>query len=131
MITTGQVRDLIKTITPSFDRYYVGKLDNKFEKSICVYAIKNTAGRVIAIGGDETTISKESCFTILIHWDKNYSTTEENSQLLYNNLSKLKGAKIGSHTLNYIEMITDSPIDVHTDENGVYERVIDLKIHYN
>jgi hypothetical protein len=131
MITTGNVRDLIKTITPTFNKYYVGKLDNKHDKGVCVYAIKNTSGRIIAVGGDEATVSKEACYTILIHWEKNYSTTEEAAQLLYDNLSKLREAQIGPHTLNYIEMLTDVPIDVHTDDSGVYERVIDIKIHYN
>ena len=40
MLTLEAVKDWLKTIQPSFERYYVGKLDGKKDNSLGVYDLK-------------------------------------------------------------------------------------------
>jgi hypothetical protein len=131
MITCKLIREWIKTKEPKFDKYYVGKLDNKYQKAICIYSLQSQKGRSIAIGGKETTKTKMNKFTVLIHYDKNYVNTEDYSQLLYNTLSDASNEAIEDYIIDFIEMNSDTPIDLHTDENGVYERSIDFTVYYH
>lgn len=41
------------------------------------------------------------------------------------------GTIIGNHRVLYIRMEVQEPIDVGTDDNGVYERVIWIRIYYD
>lgn len=130
-MNSADVREFLKTIKPTFSKYYAGKLDNKYEKSVCVYSLKSQNNRNIAIGGKENTKTKINSFSILIHWNKNYTETETISKLLYENIAESKFIDINGNKINYIEMISNEPIDLNTDDNGVYERLIDIRIYYN
>ena len=37
---------------------------------------------------------------------------------------------IGKHRINVIELLQNEPIDVGTDDNGIYERVIEMNLYY-
>ena len=125
------VREWIKTKDPKFDKYYSGKLDAKYQKAICIYSLQSQTGRNVAIGGNETTKTKKNKYSILIHYDKNYVNTENVSQLLYDTLSNVKHEEIGDFVIDFIELNTDEPVDVHTDDDGIYERVIDFTVYYH
>lgn len=130
-MNSADLRDVLKTVTPKFSKYYAGKLDNKYEKSVCVYSLKSQNNRNVAIGGAEATKTKIKNFSILIHWNTNYTETETVSELLYENIANTKHQSVGDYIINYIEMISNEPIDLNTDDNGVYERLIDIRIYYN
>lgn len=53
MITLANIRDFIKGFDFA-DNYYIGKLDNKKDKSIGVYSLKRSEPPVTAIGGQST-----------------------------------------------------------------------------
>ena len=125
------VREWIKTKSPKFDKYYSGKLDNKYQKAICIYSLQSQNNRNIAIGGEETTKTKKNKYSVLIHYDKNYINTEYYSQLLYNTLANARSEEIDEFIIDFIEMNTDSAIDLHTDADGVYERSIDFTVYYH
>ena len=57
--------------------------------------------------------------------------TENVSQLLYDTLSNVKHEEIGDFVIDFIELNTDEPVDVHTDDDGIYERVIDFTVYYH
>ena len=130
-MNSADVREFLKTIGPAFNKYYAGKLDNKYEQSVCVYSLKSQNGRNIAIGGADTTKTKIANFSILIHYNTNYTETENVSKLLYENIADTKQQLVGHYFINYIEMLSDCAIDLQTDDKGVYERLIDIKIYYN
>lgn len=127
MITTKDVREFIKTISGA-EHYYIGKLDNKLDKSIGIYNLKGSGSQPQAIGGESTYAF--TGISILIHWNRNADETEKAALSLYEQLRTVKDVIINGHIVYMIQLLVPEPIDVGTDEKGVYERVIELKIYY-
>lgn len=129
-MNAGYVRDLLKLNNNlEINRYFCGKIDNKYEKSICVYDLKDASKRNIAISGEEMTTGIKK-FSILIRWNKNYLETSEASENIYNYLTTLNHLSYNNIDINYVELLDDTPIDLHCGDDGIYERLIDLKIYY-
>ncbi len=127
MITTADVRDFIKGMNLA-EHYYIGKLDNKPDKSFGFYTLKRGEPPVRAVG---TTPTYDVIgISVLIHWNDNAKETELAARQLYQQLYQIKNIEISSHTVYLIELSVPEPVDVGTDEKGVYERVIELKIYY-
>lgn len=129
MLQLADIRDYIETLDIA-ENYYVGKLDNKKEKSIGVYQLK-TSGENVAMGGIDNTKTLTKTVSILIHWNKNAKETEFISNRLYIELLKIKEFYINSYKINYIELLVPESIDVGTDDNNVYERVIQATFYYS
>lgn len=129
MITLANVRDFIKQFGIG-ENFYIGKLDNKKEKSIGIYPLKRSGPPVMAIGGLENSSYDIKSISMLIHWNKNADETEKASIDLFCQLQNNKFNEIGNTELYYIKINVPEPIDVGTDDNGVYERVIEFDIYY-
>lgn len=129
MITLAEVRDWIKTFNAA-NNYYIGKLDNKQENSIGIYQRKTIDGPRIAIGGRTLASYEVKSISILIHWNKNANETEKRAQYLYNRLFKAESVVIGETPIKMIALLQNEPVDVGTDDNNVYERVIELDLYY-
>jgi hypothetical protein len=127
LITLANIRDIIKTFNFA-DNYYIGKLDNKKDKSIGVYSLKRNDGPVTAIGGDSTY--DIIGVSLLIHWNNNADDTEVTARQLYEKLRTVKDIKINDKQIYMIQLLVPEPVDVGTDEKGIYERVIEMKIYY-
>lgn len=127
MITTADVRDFIKGFGLA-EHYYIGKLDNKQDKSFGFYSLKRSEPPLRAVGGEPTY--DIIGVSILIHWNDNAKETEQAARELFRLLYSVKDIEINSHIVYMIELLTPEPVDVGTDEKGVYERVIELKIYY-
>ena len=127
MITTANIRDYVGSLEIA-DHHYIGKLDNKLDKSIGVYTLQSSGAPVTAIGTPSTyeTIG----ITLLIHWTNNAADTETAARQLYEHLRTVRDLIINNHTVYMIDLLVPEPIDVGSDEKGVYERVINLKIYY-
>ena len=130
MVELSQVRDYIKTANIA-ENYYIGKLDSKKEKSIGVYQLKKYNDYKRAVGSEENDRFKQKGISVLIHWNKNAAETERASYELYNFLKSTQPkTKIGDYEISYIQMLQNEPVDVSTDDAGIYERVIECIIHY-
>lgn len=127
MITLANIRDWLKTIITA-KHYYIGKLDNKQDKSIGVYALKRAGSPVTALGNNSTYDVKS--ISVLIHWTKNADETEQAALQLFNSLRNLKNLTINNTPVYYLKLNVAEPIDVGTDDKGVYERVIEFEIYY-
>ena len=127
MLTTADIRDWLKTFD-SFEHYYIGKLDGKPDKVLGVYTLKQSGDPVRAIGQPSTY--DIIGITLLIHWNKNAAETELAARTLYSSLYSAENVSINSHAVFMIELLEPEPVDVGTDDKGVYERVINLKIYY-
>ena len=123
------IKDWIKTLGVG-DHFYIGKLENKKERSIGVYQRQISGGANIALGGLDNTKTASKAVSILIHWDKYANETEEAAQTLYDKLLHVTDLEIAGKHVNYLQLDVPEPIDVGTDNNGVYERVIWLTLHY-
>lgn len=129
MITLAEVRDWLKTFQIA-ENYYIGKLDNKKDKSIGVYSLNQKSPPVIAIGGlDSTTFNRKSV-SVLIHWNKNADETEKAAYSLFERLLEQTHFYIGGTLVFYLKLNVSEPIDAATDEKGVYERVIEFDLYY-
>ncbi len=129
MITLAEVRDWIKTFNAA-NNYYIGKIDNKQENSIGIYQRKTIDGPRVAIGGRSLTSYDVKSISILIHWNKNANETEKRAQYLYNRLFEAESVVIGRTPIKMIALLQNEPVDVGTDDNNVYERVIELDLYY-
>ncbi|MFS9186939.1 minor capsid protein [Streptococcus infantis] len=129
MITLAEVRDWIKTFNAA-NNYYIGKLDNKQENSIGIYQRKTIDGPRVAIGGRSLASYDVKSISILIHWNKNANETEKRAQYLYNRLFEAESVVIGGTPIKMIALLQNEPVDVGTDDNNVYERVIELDLYY-
>ena len=129
MITLAEVRDWIKTFNAA-NNYYIGKLDNKQENSIGIYQRKTIDGPRVAIGGRSLASYDVKSISVLIHWNKNANETEKRAQYLYNRLFEAESVVIGGTPIKMIALLQNEPVDVGTDDNNVYERVIELDLYY-
>lgn len=124
------LKQLFKTGYIIADHFYIGKLDNKEEKSIGVYQLQRSNPPGIAVGGLSNTKTFEKSVSILIHWNKNAKETELKALELYYKLLNSRNFKINNVKVNYIGLLVSEPVDVGTDDKNVYERVIQATFYY-
>lgn len=129
MITLANIRDWLKTFEIA-ENYYIGKLDNKKDKSIGVYSLNKSNLPVIALGGLENTTYNIKSVSVLIHWTKNADETEKAAFDLFDKLLSVKNVQINGTQIYYLKLNASEPIDVGTDDKGVYERVIEFDLYY-
>lgn len=129
MITLANIRDWLKTFEIA-ENYYIGKLDNKKDKSIGVYSLNKPNSPVIALGGLENTTYNIKSVSVLIHWTKNADETEKAAFDLFDKLLSIKNVQINGIQIYYLKLNVSEPIDVGTDDKGVYERVIEFDLYY-
>jgi len=127
-MTLADVRDWLKTLDAA-EHYYVGKLDNKKDKSLGVY--QRTAGSAqVAFGGLDNTKHAVKRISLLLHWNNNAKETEIAAMALHNKLITTDRPIIGDEQIYCIIMQTAEPEDVGTDDKGIYERVIWMDIYH-
>ena len=124
----SEIRDWLKTQIDS-PNWYIGKIDGKKEQSVGVYNL-NTGQPYIAIGGLENTSYASKSISILVHWSKNADTAERKAHEVYAALFGRSDGEIAGHRVIAFEMRTPWPIDVGTDDAGIYEYVIETTIYY-
>lgn len=126
MLYLSEIRDWLKNFNAA-DNYYIGKLDNKKDKSIGVYQ-RNARPPNKFIGQPLSYEVKQ--ISLLIHWNKNAAETERAAYSLYEKIIAEKRPFIGEKQIYMIDMLNSEPIDISTDDCGVYERVIEFDIYY-
>lgn len=127
----NDILQYFKTTDIGFAHYYIGKLNNKKDNSLGIYNLQGVTGEYMAIGGEACTKSKNKYLSLLVHGNKNKVQTETLAFNLYDYLKNLKSGKVGEYDINFIKLLCDEPIDVDSDDNGVYEYVIELQLYYN
>lgn len=129
MILLSDVRDWMKSFGIG-NNFYVGKLDNKQEKSIGIYSRKETAVPHMAIGGTKNSSYDVKRISVLVHWNKNAVETERAALSLFEKLGVQTDFEIGQTQVKYLRPMMSEPQDVGTDDSGVYERVIWFDLFY-
>lgn len=129
-MTLSDVRDWLKTLAPA-GHYYIGKLDRKEDKSLGVYSRASTGTPpTTALGGLASTKTAVKRVSLLLHWNNNAKETEAAAQELFDRLRAAENIRIGGHRADYLRLLVPEPVDVGTDETGVYERVIWMDVYY-
>lgn len=126
MITLSNVRDWLKTLIDA-EHFYIGRLDDKQEKSVGVYTLKTSGEPLRGIGSDLSF--DVIAVSVLIHWNENANETEVNARNLFEKLRTIKNVTINDSKVYMIQLLVPEPIDVGTD-GTIYERVIEFKLFY-
>lgn len=126
MITLSNVRDWLKTLINA-EHFYIGRLDDKQEKSVGVYTLKTSGEPLRGIGSDLSF--DVIAVSVLVHWNENANETEVNARNLFEKLRTIKNVTINDSKVYMIQLLVPEPIDVGTD-GTIYERVIEFKLFY-
>jgi len=125
------VRDLVSSLGLTEDhKVYMGKLDAKQDQSIGVYNLKRSAPYTVAIGGKDKESYGTKQVSILIHWNRSMRDTEAVSAALFEKLAAMREVRINEKQIKFIHPLVDQPVDVGTDDNGIYEMVIEIELIY-
>ena len=129
MLYLEDVRDYIASLgVVADDHVYMGKMDDKSDKSIGVYQLKQARAPTVSLGGTGTY--KVKPVSLLVHWNKSARETEKAAFQLYEILSNTQDVSINGKKIIYIQMLQEEPVDVDMDEKRIYERVIEIIIFY-
>lgn len=131
MLTLNDIRGYIAGLGIADDKnVYIGKLNNKKDRSIGVYHRQGSGPPVMALGGYDYSSYDIRRISLLIHWDKDVRASEQAAYGLYEKLKNVSSLSIGDASINCIIFQVPEPVDVGTDDNGVYEYVIWLDFVY-
>ncbi len=129
-VNNTEIAELLESGTVNFSNFYIGKLNNKQEKSLGIYQLNIDNIPNIAIGGLANTKYAKKPISLLVHWNNNADETEIVSYSLYSALQQHKNFYIDNIKVCFIQLLVNEPIDVGTDDANVYERVIQAIFYY-
>ncbi len=127
MMTLKQVKDWMKQHIDA-DNWKIGIYDNSKQKTICVRSLAGSKMK-IAIGGLDCTNIYAKGISIIVHWNKNPDASEIVAKKIHA-LFYGKSIVIDNFKIVKCDMRNDEPVSVGTDDNGVYEYVIELWMTY-
>lgn len=127
MLTLAEIRDWLKSYNIA-QYYYVGKLDTSKENALCVYNRKRSGAPVMALGGVSSYDIKS--VSLLLHHSKNAVQAEKTAITLFEKLRAERKFKINNTQIHYIAMQVPEPVAIGTDDNGVYEYVIEFDLYH-
>lgn len=131
MLGIGDVRDYIAGLGIADNtNVYCGKLDDKKNKSIGVYNNNKQRPVQMAVGGLNNSSYRVKSVSILVHWNMSVRDTEKTAEQLYNMLRDMNHITINDTKVFFTKMLVDEPVDVGTDDKGIFESVIELDIYY-
>ena len=125
-LKTLKVQDYLKTIIWDCEKWYIGKMDENQEKAIAIYANRRNLAKL----SDFKNLQSYGILpiTLLLRWTKNYNIAETKANDIYE-LLDCSSFFIDDYRCN-INCLYDGPIDLGSDENGVYKFSIELNLLY-
>lgn len=109
---------------------YCGKMQDKKERCIGIYNLTRQQDKRNTVGGIENSSYAIKPVSILVHWNKSVGSTEETAEKLYRAVENIRNVTVNGVRVLFTRMLTDAPIDVGTDADGIYEMVIETNIYY-
>lgn len=123
------VLELIKTFNIT-EHPYIGKLDAKQKESVGIYNLKKAQSYKKVLGGTKGRTYDTKLVSFLIHWDKSPRETEKTAIRLFEAIESVRNLEINGKMIKFIIPLVDKPVDVGTDEAGIFEYVIEVEIYY-
>ena len=125
-LKTVKVKDYLKTIIKDCDKWYIGKMDENQEKAIAIYSNRRNLAKI----SNFKSLQSYGILpiTLLLRWTKNYNTAETKADDIYE-LLDCSSFFIDDYRCN-INCLYGGPIDLGSDENGVYKFSIELNLLY-
>lgn len=109
---------------------YNGKADLTKEQVIGLYN-KVTSENELSVGGISNTTYEQKAFTVLVHWDESFATSEQKAIDIYEHFRANQEITIGGKSVFQVRCLSGQPIYVDVDQNNVHEFVLDFLIEYN
>ena len=125
-LKTVKVKDYLKTIIKDCEKWYIGKMDENQEKAIAIYSNRRNLEKISNFKNLQSYGILP--ITLLLRWTKNYNTAEIKADEIYE-LLDCSSFFIDDYRCN-INCLYDGPIDLGSDENGVYKFSIELNLLY-
>ena len=126
-ISLKQIKDYFKAESSWTDSISIGKIDNNQEKALCFYNSKRNLAYSPVIGGKNNKSTYIKPITILLRYTKYQDSAENKIQEIYE-FFEGRTFLINQKRI-FIMMNTDEPIDLGTDEKGVYEYSIEMDLY--
>lgn len=125
-LKTVKVKDYLKTIIKDCNKWSIGKMDENQEKAIAIYSNRRNLAKI----SNFKSLQSYGILpiTLLLKWTKNYNTAETKANDIYE-LLDCSSFFIDDYRCN-INCLYDGPIDLGSDENGVYKFSIELNLLY-
>jgi hypothetical protein len=131
VLSIKDVADMIASLhIADADHIWIGKLQDKADKSIGIYPLRRSGMPRIPIGGRTNTDHDIKQISMLIHWNKNVVETEEVAATFFNAISNIRGLSVNDQNIMFCRMLVPEAVPVGTDENNIYEYVIEFEIYY-
>ena len=124
----ADIRDYVESLGLA-DHVYSGKLPGKLEKAIGVYNSRHQRAYSTAIGGSALQSYGIKHITLLVHWTSSQRETEAAAEALFQAVRSAREVQINQKIIKFIQPLYDVQ-DVGTDEDGVYEMVIEAAVIY-
>lgn len=113
MLKIADIRGWIASLGIAADnRIYIGKLDNKQQKSIGVYGRGGSGPPNIALGGLDYTTYDTKQVSLLVHWNSDKEESEAAAYDLFEKIRNLSSLDIGDTHIRYIQLMVPEPQDV-------------------
>ena len=113
MLKTTDIREWIASLGIAEDEHvYMGKLDNKQQKSIGVYSRSSSGPPNIALGGLDYTSYDVRPISLLVHWNRSKPESEAAAYKLFETIRNVSSLDIGDTHINCIRLMVPEPQDV-------------------
>lgn len=110
------------------EHIYSGKMPDKKDRSIGIYNQRRGTPVRKAVGCEASY--KVKAVSILIHWNKSQRDTEKATGAVYDVLKSISNTEVDGTKVLFVKMAMDEAVDIGTDDNGIFEMVIELEIYY-
>lgn len=126
-MTLKQIKDFFKSTFCWTDGISIGKIDKNLEKAVCFYNSRQPTAKVKAVGGKQNKSYDFKSITILLRWTTNADEAEKKAEEIYNFFDE----KTFIHDKKRVFVISrfENPIDLGTDERGVYEYSFEFDLY--
>lgn len=130
MMGLADVRDWLRGLGAIDATWTIGRYEKEKERRACVYQRTDYADAMVALGGRDATVTERKRVQVLVHWNRNHRETEEAAQALYDALRWNPRPTIGGAQATYIDLVQNEPIDLGSDQDGIFDRSIWVDIYY-
>jgi hypothetical protein len=128
-MTLEDIKAWLQTVVKS-PAYYTGAIDTAQPNCIGIFAIEGPKPSM-AIGGLSNKGYGIKAISFLIHWGKYAPAAELKAQEVYDALyGNPHNAVIGGQRVIQFDMRQPGPVSIDTDENGIFEYVVQTNIYY-
>lgn len=121
------IKDYFKNNFKWAEKISIGAIDNNAEKAICFYTSNTARPAAHMWGGRALQSYRHKPVTILIRWGKGKQAAEDKAQAVFDFFEETQFALMGKHA--FCLSVYDGPIDLGTDENGIYEYSLELDFY--